>query len=552
MQKSQNHRVIAVYQASTIPAYQGNPLIEALPPLNSFIDDSSALKGNLHCTSEDIHQSGVDRAHSICRVIDDFFQPLSQHIQLHERISLMIRGGYVGRNPETGDWARHIQNGYERVLSGNLKAIKFTEVNSTAQSMTLIGCSGNGKTTAMKQLLSLYPQVIYHPNTNIEQIVYLKIDCSHDGSLKELCLNFFRAIDRALGTSNYEKQYSTSKRPSIETLLAAMAQVANAHALGVLIIDEIQHLSRSRSGGSEKMLNFFVTLVNTIGLPVILVGTPRARKIFEADMRSARRGSGLGAIFWDPMEDGREWNALTDKLWSLQWLQKRDEVLSDGIRALWYDLSQGVLDIVVKLFVLCQLRAITTKVERITPKLMQQVYDDELIPVHPMLAALRSNDPEEIIEFSDLKLSDTDKRLLELQQSVAESAQQTPEEFAYQQLRSEEERRVYMALKDDFDSTLLAPVIRQIFDQNPDLTWISLLPVIHTHLSSPENAVPKQKVKPRKGIRASSIKQAQWHTLDNDDLRFVHSQSDADSDMHSAMSKSGLILDIQSLLKEVS
>ena len=552
MQKSQNHRVIAVYQASTIPAYQGNPLIEALPPLNSFIDDSSALKGNLQCTSEDIHQSGVDRAHSICRVIDDFFQPLSQHIQLHERISLMIRGGYVGRNPETGDWARHIQNGYERVLSGNLKAIKFTEVNSTAQSMTLIGCSGNGKTTAMKQLLSLYPQVIYHPNTNLEQIVYLKIDCSHDGSLKELCLNFFRAIDKALGTSNYEKQYSMSKRPSIETLLAAMAQVANAHALGVLIIDEIQHHSRSRSGGSEKMLNFFVTLVNTIGLPVILVGTPRARKIFEADMRSARRGSGLGAIFWDPMEDGREWNALTDKLWSLQWLQKRDEVLSDEIRALWYDLSQGVLDIVVKLFVLCQLRAITTKVERITPKLMQQVYDDELIPVHPMLAALRSNDPEEIIEFSDLKLSDTDKRLLELQQRVAESAQQTPEEFAYKQLRSEEERRVYMALKDDFDSTLLAPVIRQIFDQNPDLTWISLLPLIHTHLSSPEHAVPKQEAKPRKGNRASSIKQDQWHTLDSDDLRFVYSQLDSDSDMHSAMSKSGLVLDIQSMLDEAN
>ncbi|MBF4270378.1 ATP-binding protein, partial [Vibrio anguillarum] len=102
----------------------------------------------------------------------------------------------------------------------------------------------------------------------------------------------FRAMDRALGTSNYERQYSMSKRPSIETLLAAMAQVANAHAVGVLIIDEIQHLSRSRSGGSEKMLNFFVTLVNTIGLPVILVGTPRAREIFEADMRSARRGSG--------------------------------------------------------------------------------------------------------------------------------------------------------------------------------------------------------------------------------------------------------------------
>lgn len=550
MKKAESHRVVAVYQTAKLSAYQGNPLIEALPPLNSFLNDSSALKGSLRCTIEDIHLNGVERAHCICRIIDDFFQPLSQHIQLHERLSLMIRGGYVGRNPETGDWAKHIQNGYERVISGDLKAIKFTDVNSTAQSMTLIGCSGNGKTTAMKQLLSLYPQVIYHPDRNFEQVVYLKIDCSHDGSLKELCLNFFRAMDRALGTTNYQKQYSTSKRPSIETLLAAMAQVANSHAVGVLIIDEIQHLSRSRSGGSEKMLNFFVTLVNTIGLPVILVGTPRAREIFEADMRSARRGSGLGAIFWDPMEEGREWKALTDKLWSLQWLQKRDEVLSDEIRALWYDLSQGVLDIVVKLFVLCQLRAIATRVERITPKLMQQVYQDELKPVHPMLAALRSGDVEEMIKFSDLKLSDTDKRLLELRQRVAESAQQTPEEFAYQQLRTDEERRVYMALKDEFDSTLLAPVIRQLFDQNPELTWIGLLPMVNDQLTKSEQLQPKKEAKPNKGARASSIKRAQWHTLDSDDLRFVYSQSDSDTEMYSAMSKSGLVLNIQSLLEK--
>ncbi|TMX09884.1 AAA family ATPase [Aeromonas salmonicida subsp. achromogenes] len=550
MKKAESHRVVAVYQTAKLSAYQGNPLIEALPPLNSFLNDSSALKGSLRCTVEDIHLNGVERAHCICRVIDDFFQPLSQHIQLHERLSLMIRGGYVGRNPETGDWAKHIQNGYERVISGDLKAIKFTDVNSTAQSMTLIGCSGNGKTTAMKQLLSLYPQVIYHPDRNFEQVVYLKIDCSHDGSLKELCMNFFRAMDRALGTSNYQKQYSTSKRPSIETLLAAMAQVANSHALGVLIIDEIQHLSRSRSGGSEKMLNFFVTLVNTIGLPVILVGTPRAREIFEADMRSARRGSGLGAIFWDPMEEGREWKALTDKLWTLQWLQKRDEVLSDEIRALWYDLSQGVLDIVIKLFVLCQLRAIATKVERITPKLMQQVYEDELKPVHPMLAALRSGDAEEMIKFSDLKLSDTDKRLLELRQRVAESAQQTPEEFAYQQLRTDEERRVYMALKDEFDSTLLAPVIRQLFDQNPELTWIGLLPMIHEQLTKPAKLQLKEEAKASKGARSSSIKQAQWHTLGSDDLRFIHSQSESDTEMYSAMSKTGLVLNIQSLLEK--
>ena len=80
MKRNQDHRVVAVYQGATLSAYRGNPLIEALPPINSFLDDSSALKGSLRCTAEDIHRNGIERAHSICRVIDDFFStPQSAH-----------------------------------------------------------------------------------------------------------------------------------------------------------------------------------------------------------------------------------------------------------------------------------------------------------------------------------------------------------------------------------------------------------------------------------------------------------------------------------------
>ena len=57
---------------------------------------------------------------------------------------------------------------------------------SQAQSMLLIGCSGSGKTTSLERTLQTYPQVIYHPEFNFEQVVYLKVDCSHNGSLKEI------------------------------------------------------------------------------------------------------------------------------------------------------------------------------------------------------------------------------------------------------------------------------------------------------------------------------------------------------------------------------
>jgi len=52
-----------------------------------------------------------------------------------------------------------------------------------------------------------------------------------------------------------------------------MARVAAIHGVGVLVIDEINRLSGSSSGGAASMLSFFVQLTNSLGIPVVLVGT---------------------------------------------------------------------------------------------------------------------------------------------------------------------------------------------------------------------------------------------------------------------------------------
>ena len=58
------------------------------------------------------------------------------------------------------------------------------------------------------------------------------------------------------------------------------------------VIDEIQHLNEAYSGGANRMLNFFVQLVNTIWMPVVLVGTPKAQAILTGEFRQALRGAG--------------------------------------------------------------------------------------------------------------------------------------------------------------------------------------------------------------------------------------------------------------------
>lgn len=109
---------------------------------------------------------------------------------------MMIREGYVGRNPKDGSLNTHLQNGYERLMSGKDDMIRFPTANSTARSLAFIGCSGSGKTTTLNKVLSTYPQVIYHSELNFTQIVYLRVDCPHDGSLKSLCLHFLEQLTR--------------------------------------------------------------------------------------------------------------------------------------------------------------------------------------------------------------------------------------------------------------------------------------------------------------------------------------------------------------------
>ena len=537
--------VNAAYRDTGIDRYQGNPLIEALPPILDRKQLRDGLSSNIEIRPTDIYLDSQTRIHVISQLLDNFFQPLSRHIELESKISIMLRQGYVGRNLATGELNAHIQNGYERVMQGNLGVFRFDHVESTAKSLAFIGCSGSGKTSSLNRILATYPQLIYHEKYNFTQIVFLKIDCPHDGSLKSLCHNFFREIDAILST-NYVRRY-VEKRHSVETLIAIMAHIANTHAIGLLVIDEIQHLSVKHSGGAERMLNFFVTLVNEISVPVVMVGTPKARPIFELDLRSARRGAGFGSILWEPLNkpfadqeiSRTEWGAFTDRLWKYQWLTKASVEISQDVRDTWYELSQGIMDIVIKLFVLSQIRAVVTGIERITPALMKKVYQDELKPIHPMIEALSSGDIERIAQYSDLTIPDVDKKIIELS-NLLQSKQENIN-VAVKYRGNEQAIRLHNMLVDmGYESSLLEPLINRAFEEHSGLAVRDLMPLILNWYQNKESGVSVS-VKPKK----KTVKKSDWHTLESRDLRFLFSQSANEEDFQESLKKENIILDAE-------
>ncbi len=189
-------------------------------------------------------------------------------------------------------------------------------------------------------------------------------------------------------------------------MIPVMAKVAAQCYLGVLAIDEIQNLSEAKSGGSDKMLNFFVRLVNTIGLPVIMIGTFKAASLFSDQFRNGRRGSGQGCKVVERMKFDDEWRLLIEGIWKYQWV-KKPAPLSEEIEQAIYEESQGIIDLAVKLFMLAQWSAISDGTEKITPGVIHKVAKESLRLVQPVIKALRDKNFELLSKFDDVYLPDS-------------------------------------------------------------------------------------------------------------------------------------------------
>lgn len=63
----------ARYRKTGVTHYDGNPFIEALPPLQSSLDEARNMRGSLSFEKNMVFESAVNRAHNLIRIVDGFF-----------------------------------------------------------------------------------------------------------------------------------------------------------------------------------------------------------------------------------------------------------------------------------------------------------------------------------------------------------------------------------------------------------------------------------------------------------------------------------------------
>lgn len=385
-------------------AYVGNPLIEALP----IVFSEEVVRQDVRnfpriAFNAERALPPHERVHCVSAV-EDLVIPLPSLFEVESAMSVMLRRGYATRNPLDKAWRRKVLC-IQGEMSDPLEA--YQTRSKSVPAMMITGVSGGGKTTLAESLLEMYPQVIVHQSYKgvafpVKQLVWIRVNASFDASLKGLVLSLFGAVDDALSTS-YRSQYEKSKI-SIDTMIGRWAQVVTTHHLGVLFVDEIQCLLLRGDEEAKLALSLFLKIGNVCRLPIIYGGTYASVKLFSKIARNARRVCSGGyfdlelpASHKDPLWD----QGIVPVVWNYQWVSK-PAPLDDSLKVVIFELTQGILAVLIALHRAAQVYAIRNRIETVDVAVLRKIYVTQFVLLHPALSALQSKKANRLEKFEDL------------------------------------------------------------------------------------------------------------------------------------------------------
>lgn len=381
-----------------------NQLLDAFPKRLTPDKLIESLSGNYNPSKFKAKPYG-DRLNVLQDFKQDWFYFSKDLIKMYNAFYDTIYRSLRQKSPEnqirflnaTEEWFENANNkNYQPPIANDIAIPGFS----------IIGISGVGKTTSAKILLRrCFDQIIVVDG--IPMITYIMMNCTHDSSLKGMLIQFISEVDRLI-SSDYSKKY-IKHGITTKMLEAVVANICVRHKITCWIIDEIHHLNTLRFQSKDEIVNFLKNINAVIGLPIIYIGTPEAIKLLAHNFQVARRAQGLGTVvlnrFIKPQDDSEEdseWSIIMDSLWKRQVLRNPGK-LSKKIEQLYFDKTQGIMDMMVALHILAQQEALEEGYETLNEELIEAAY--ERLPFTELgIKALSSGNLAFISEFPDLSM----------------------------------------------------------------------------------------------------------------------------------------------------
>lgn len=384
-----------------------NPLLEGIP---AFIDLADLINAIAFNPLENININNLSFIERDALLTGEKvpFEPTMQSTRAAMTWYGMLTNGLRARNPIIAVNRAHY---WDTLKFANQGSEKLPLAPSTGISINVVkGPTGTGKTVTQLRFCACLPQVIDHGRNDaahwngIRQLVYLKIDISHDGSRGGFLQGILQEMDRVLGTKYLEDL--TRRHRTVEKLAVATIARLVAHYTGILFIDEAQLRNLVESGQAELMQMFLLALMNA-GIPLVLSGNERAFDWITSSQDQSRLNLTPHSIFAPiGVENGpdaeSEWAALSSGITSYYVLKNPITDPEKCSETLWR-CSGGIARLALTLWCNAQRNALFNMQETICPTDIQDAYDSiSFAEMRPIAEGFYYKKPELLALYPDI------------------------------------------------------------------------------------------------------------------------------------------------------
>lgn len=265
--------------------------------------------------------------------------PTQRLVEIAASFNRMYLLGYVYRNPYNPAIRRWL-NEFSRW--NGTDAIKLPSFSVFPRGMIIKGITKSGKTALIQRILSGLPSVIQRPSNReagwlaLNQLCYLTVPMSTDGSKSGFLRQCFLAFDAQMGTDYGERKRIMDS--TIDMQLTEFLNLLVQHRCGALLVEENQEdNSLNRVTFGKSFGSFFLRVLNS-GIPLILIGNPKAFDELETNAQFMSRMSdpGVFELFPSPNHTAAEWKFdLVPGIWRRTIFSEGDVPLDNLEARLW-------------------------------------------------------------------------------------------------------------------------------------------------------------------------------------------------------------------------
>lgn len=400
------------------PDFKKNVLINWVPPL------SREAIGKLMSAS--IPYSAEERTHPFEQrlqyvlKLNRYFAPLDSQVDFGFLLWSLVCSSYALRNPDKEATSESFANFLESIASGELVATERAEFLDSPWVCLLLGTPGTGKSSTPNAVfLRLYPDLFHHVlEGDLYQLGYVRVQAPKSGSALAIASDIHHELFKQAQRTGLPMPYAGRSRPrTIPDYIRAISVLAIKLNVGLIVIDEIQHMCSARGQLDEEAMKFLTGLLSKVKVPMLLIGTWEALPLLTLEARISRRGTSPVCTFFRRMAFDDEFKAFVRALWAYQWTASPVQ-LTEEILVAFYDHTQGIADLIVKLYAICQIAAIFEDDLQFDHTFVDKIAAEHMPLMAPALRLLRDGVREDDKRLWDVEPQNLEKYLADYAASV--------------------------------------------------------------------------------------------------------------------------------------